>query len=193
MSESEMKEKHFFCIFSVLTKLYKMPGKPQAEETHTFFVQTIGSMGAAMPVIAPKCSSIGMGPAMVNKEIAKVSAAFKGVKIRCRVDVCNRVPTVTLLPGASSYILKALKEPMRDRKKVKNILHDGNLSLNDVIEIAGELRERSMSRHFAGTVREVLGTCRSVGCTVENKTPKEWTDLIKKDQLETEDQIRALV
>merc|ERR1712025_1379125 len=32
------------------------------------------------------------------------------------------------VPSASSMIIKALKEPPRDRKKVKNIQHNGNIT-----------------------------------------------------------------
>ena len=54
----------------------------------------------------------------------------------------------------------------------KNIKHSGNLSLEDVIEIARIMRDRSCSRNLSGTVKEMLGTCVSVGCTVEHKSPR---------------------
>ena len=52
-------------------------------------------------------------------------------------------------------------------KQVKNIAHSGNLSLNDVIAIARIMRPRSMARELKGTVKEILGTCQSVGCTID--------------------------
>nr|GLL21452.1 60S ribosomal protein L12-like [Ipomoea trifida] len=62
-----------------------------------------------------------------------------------------------------------LKEPERDRKKTKNIKHNGNISLDDVIEIAKVMSPRSMAKDLTGTVKEILGNCVSVGCTVEGK------------------------
>jgi hypothetical protein len=53
-----------------------------------------------------------------------------------------------------------------DRKKVKNIKHDGNITLDEVIEVAKKMRSRSMARKLSGTVKEMLGTARSLGCTV---------------------------
>lgn len=82
-----------------------------------------------------------------------------------------------------------MKEPPRDRKKVKNgnklnsvskiicfvirlykfmlyinvwftVKHNGNITLEEVINIAKVMRPRSMARYLSGTVKEVLGTCQ---------------------------------
>ena len=55
----------------------------------------------------------------------------------------------------------------------KNIKHSGNLELDEVIEIARVMRDRSCARKLAGTVKEILGTCVSVGCTVNHEDPRE--------------------
>lgn len=48
------------------------------------------------------------------------------------LKIQNRQATVTLLETTSYLILRALKTPTRDRKKQKNIQHNGNLTMNDV-------------------------------------------------------------
>ncbi|CBI31460.3 unnamed protein product, partial [Vitis vinifera] len=80
---------------------------------------------------------------------------------------------VSVVPSAAALVIKSLKEPERDRKKTKNIKHNGNISLDDVIEIARVMRPRSMAKDLSGTVKEILGTCVSVGCTVDGKDPKD--------------------
>ena len=45
-----------------------------------------------------------------------------------RLTIINRVATVEVIPSASALILKELAEPPRDRKKVKNVKHKGNLT-----------------------------------------------------------------
>jgi large subunit ribosomal protein L12e len=67
--------------------------------------------------------------------------------------------------------LRELKEPPRDRKKVKNIKHSGNITLDAVINIARVLRPKSMAKKLVGTVKEVLGSAFSIGCTVNGKSP----------------------
>ena len=81
-------------------------------------------------------------------------------------------------------IIKALKEGPRDRKKVKNIKHNGNLKLDDIIEIAKKLRTKSYAVEFKGTVKEVIGTCVSIGCTIDGKKPKELFPLIDAGEIE---------
>lgn len=56
---------------------------------------------------------------------------------------------------------------------MKHIKHDGNVTLDQVIDIARVMRERSMARTLAGTVKEMLGTCNSVGCTVNGQSPRD--------------------
>ena len=55
----------------------------------------------------------------------------------------------------------------------KNIKHSGNLEMDTIIEIARVMRDRSCARKLKGTVKEILGTCVSVGCTVEHEDPRE--------------------
>ena len=67
--------------------------------------------------------------------------------------------------------MRELKEPPRDRKKQKNIKHSGNLSLDQVINVARVMRVKSMAKELRGTVKEVLGSCFSIGCSVNGKSP----------------------
>ena len=73
-----------------------------------------------------------------------------------------------VVPSAAALVIKALKEPERDRKKTKNIKHNCNISLNDIIEIAKVIKPRSMAKDFffflismakdlSGIVKEILG------------------------------------
>jgi len=78
-----------------------------------------------------------------------------------------------VLDTAGPLVLRALKEPPRDRKKTKNILHNGKVSMDSILEIAKKMRTKSYAASFVGTVKEILGTCVSVGCTIDGKNPKD--------------------
>ena len=43
---------------------------------------------------------------------------------------------IAVCPSAAAIIIKALKEPHRDRKKVKNIKHNGNIKFDDILYAA---------------------------------------------------------
>lgn len=106
-----------------------------------------------------------------------------GLKVTVQLAVQNRQATVSVIPSAGSLVIRALKEPLRDRKKEKDIKHDGNLALDDVYEIAREMRPRSCAKFFSGTVKEILGTCFSVGCTVDRKHPSEVQKMIDDGEI----------
>lgn len=59
-------------------------------------------------------------PKKVGDDIAKATSDWKGLKITVKLTIQNRVATISVVPSASSLVIKALKEPPRDRKKVKN-------------------------------------------------------------------------
>lgn len=112
-------------------------------------------------------------PKKVGEDIQKATGAWKGLKVTVKLTVINRVATVEVIPSASSLIIRELKEPYRDRKKgPKNIKHNGNVSLDSIIEIARTLRSNSIAREMSGTVKEILGTAHSIGCTVDGKHPR---------------------
>nr|CAD1820230.1 unnamed protein product [Ananas comosus var. bracteatus] len=50
-----------------------------------------------------------------------------------------------------------------DRKKTKNIKHNGNISLDDVVKIAHGIRPRSMGKDLSGIVKEILAPASPSG------------------------------
>ena len=158
------------------------PPKGDPSQVQTLILRVAGGEAGASSSLAPKLGPLGLNPKKVGEDIAKATTQWKGLKITVKLTIQNRQAAIEVVPSASSLVIKALKEPPRDRKKVKNIKHNGNIALNDLYEIARAMRSKSMAREFSGTVREILGTCRSVGCTVDGKSPEELTEAIKNNE-----------
>lgn len=87
-------------------------------------------------------------------------------------------------PSTACLIIKALKEPSRDRKKEKNIKHHGSLSLDQIVEIARKTRVKSLARELKGTVLEVLGTCSSMGCNIEGCSARDMIAKVRAGDVE---------
>ena len=134
-------------------------------------MKVVGGEIAAAAALAPKCAPVGMPPKKVGEDIQKNTQEWKGIKIFIEIMVQNRQCTIKVLPTAAPLILKALKEPPRDRKKTKNVVHNGKVKFDQIIEIAKQMKPKSYSASFVGTVKEVLGTCVSIGCTVDGLHP----------------------
>jgi len=103
-----------------------------------------------------------------------------------RLTIKNRQAAVSVVPSASSLVIKALKEPPRDRKKEKNIKHTKSIPLDEIIEIARKMQHKSMAKSLEGTVLEILGTAFSTGCQVDGKSPKTVQEEIKSGDIESE-------
>ena len=126
-----------------------------------------------------------MPPKKVGDDIKAGTQAWKGIRVPILVSVQNRVVSVQVLPSASSLVLKALGEPPRDRKKDKNVKHNGNITFAKVVEIAKELEKagKSMAKSLNGTASQVLGTAKSVGCTVDGQDPRAIQAKLKSGDL----------
>jgi len=115
----------------------------------------------------------------------------KGLRVTVRLTIQNRQAAVSVVPTASSLIIKALKEPPRDRKKEKNIKHSKSVSLDEIIEIARTMRFKSFSKDLKGSVKEILGTAFSVGCQVDGKSPKDISDAIEEGEIDSKPSLLA--
>jgi large subunit ribosomal protein L12e len=148
-------------------------------EEKIVFLKAVGGEIGSASALAPKLGPLGLSPKKVGEDIQKATKDWKGIKVMVKLSVVNRVATASIVPSASAMILKELKETPRDRKKVKNVVHNGNITLDGVINIARALRYKSMARKLEGTVLEVLGTAFSIGCNVNGKSAKEMQEDIK--------------
>lgn len=79
-------------------------------------------------------------------------------------------------------------EPPRDRKKEKNIKHSGNVTLDEIYEIARTMRSKSLAKDLAGCAKEILGTAQSIGCTVDGQPPHDIIDAINEGEIEVPDE-----
>merc|ERR1740116_162871 len=162
-----------------------MPPKPDPEEVKYLYMKVVGGEVTSAAALAPKCGPIGLPPKKVGEDIQKATTKWKGVKIEIEIAVKNRQCTVRVLPTASALLIDALKEGGRNRKTQKNVQHNGNVKFDDIIKIAKTMREakKSMAVEMEGSVKEILGTCVSLGCTIDGKSPKEMTSLINEGEI----------
>merc|ERR1711953_339600 len=162
----------------------KMPPKFDPTAIVEVYLRVVGGEVGATSALAPKIGPLGLSPKKIGDDICKATADWKGLKITVKLTIQNRQAQVSVVPSASSIIIKALKEPVRDRKKVKNIQHNGNITMDDIISCARIMRPRSGARDLSGTIREILGTAQSVGCTVDGSDPHDLIDQIKAGELD---------
>uniref|UniRef100_A0A2I3GLB2 Uncharacterized protein n=1 Tax=Nomascus leucogenys TaxID=61853 RepID=A0A2I3GLB2_NOMLE len=142
-----------------------MPPKFDPNEIKVVYLRcTRGEVGATS-ALAPKIGPLGLSPKKVGDDIAKATGDWKGLRITVKLTIQNRQAQIEVVPSASALIIKALKEPPRDRKKQKNIKHSGNITFDEIVNI-------------------ILGTAQAVGCNVDGRHPQDIIDDINSGAVE---------
>ncbi|PLB45126.1 hypothetical protein P170DRAFT_416088 [Aspergillus steynii IBT 23096] len=162
-----------------------MPPKFDPNEVKIIHLRVTGGEVGAQSALAPKIGPLGLSPKKIGEDIAKNTGDWKGLRVTVRLTIQNRQAAVSVVPSASSLVIKALKEPPRDRKKEKNIKHNKSIPLDEIVEIARKMRFRSLAKELQGTVLEILGTAFSVGCQVDGRSPKDVSDDIKAGEIDS--------
>ncbi|KAF4629696.1 hypothetical protein G7Y89_g8449 [Cudoniella acicularis] len=165
--------------------LFHIAPKVDPNEIKVIHLRATGGEVGASSALAPKIGPLGLSPKKVGEDIAKATGDWKGLRVTVKLTIQNRQAAVSVVPSASSLVIKALKEPPRDRKKEKNIKHSKSVPLDEIIEIARTMRFKSLSKELKGTVKEILGTAFSVGCQVDGRSPKDVSDDIESGEIET--------
>ncbi|KAL0316239.1 UNVERIFIED_CONTAM: 60S ribosomal protein L12 [Sesamum radiatum] len=97
-----------------------MPPKFDPTQVVDVFVRVTGGEVGAASSLAPKIGPLGLSPKKIGEDIAKETAKdWKGLRVTVKLTVQNRQAKVTVVPSAAALVIKALKEPERDRKKTR--------------------------------------------------------------------------
>ena len=143
-----------------------MPPKIDPNTINIIFIRTVGGEVGAVSSLAPKLGPLGLSAKKIGEQLSNATTNWEGLRVMCKLSVQNRQATVEVIPSAAVLLIKSLKEPPRDRKKIKNIKHNGNLTMNNIILVSKILRKRSLAINMKGTIKEILGTAKSIGCRI---------------------------
>ena len=132
-----------------------------------------GGKATAGPPIGPALGPLGINVKAVVDEINKLTANFNGMQVPVRIDVDEKkkftitvgVPPTTALIKKEVNIEKGSPEP--------NVKIVGDLPMEAAVRIAKMKATDMLSYDLKHMVKEVVGTCVSLGVNVDGKRPKE--------------------
>ncbi len=132
-----------------------------------------GGKATAGPPIGPALGPLGINVKAVVDEINKKTSSFNGMQVPVRIEVDDKknftisvgIPPTTALIKKEANIEKGSAEP--------NTKAVGNLSLATCVKIAKMKLDDVLSYDLKHAVKEVIGTCMSVGVTVDGKKPRQ--------------------
>jgi len=144
-----------------------------------------GGKATPGPPLGPALGPLGVNVAQVVKAINDATKAYEGMKVPVKiiVDPATRQFEIEVgTPPTSAFILKEIgaekgsSDPKRDKV--------GDLTIEQVIKIAKLKQKNMLSYTLKNAVKEVLGTCVSMGVTVMGKDPREVQKMIDNGEIE---------
>ena len=133
-----------------------------------------GGQATAGPPLGPALGPLGVNVMAVVNKINELTKDYAGMKVPVKVIVDPETKQFEVnvgTPTTSALIVNELKiEKGSGNPKAQKV---GNLSMQQLIRIAKIKRPELLSKTLKAAVKEVLGTCMSMGVTVEGKDPKE--------------------
>ncbi|XP_059012798.1 large ribosomal subunit protein uL11-like [Mustela lutreola] len=127
----------------------------------------------ATSALAPKIVLLGLAPKKVGDDIFKATRNWKCLKITVKLTIQKRYAHIGMVTSAFYMIIKALKEPPRDRKMQKNIKYSGNVMFDGTVSIAQQMLHQSLAIELSGTIKGILGFAQVVGCNVDGCHPHD--------------------
>ncbi len=140
-----------------------------------------GGKATAGPPLGPELAPLGINIANVVTKINEETKSFAGLKIPVKITVDIIMKSFTIKIGApptSELIKKAagIEKGTNTKDKV------GNISMSVIVEIAKSIKSKSQGKTLKEICREVIGTCISIGITIDNKDGKQVEKEIKEDK-----------
>ncbi|WP_202318426.1 50S ribosomal protein L11 [Archaeoglobus neptunius] len=143
-----------------------------------------GGQASPGPPLGPAIGPLGLNVKQVVDRINEATKDYEGLNVPVKIivhddrsfDIEVGIPPVSALVKRELGIEKGATNPGRE--------FVGDLTMEQLIKIARIKKEESLSYTLKEVVKEVLGTCNSMGITVEGKTPKEITKEIEEGKIE---------
>lgn len=130
-----------------------------------------GGKASPGPPIGPALGPLGINVKTVVDDINEKTASYNGMQVPVKVIVDDQ-KHVTLeigIPPASALVL--VEAGIEKGSSGEGIA--GNISVAQAIKIAKMKRQNSLSYELKNTVKEILGTCVSMGITVDGKPARD--------------------
>ncbi|MBX5326969.1 MAG: 50S ribosomal protein L11 [Candidatus Bathyarchaeia archaeon] len=133
-----------------------------------------GGQATAGPPLGPALGPLGVNVVAIVNKINELTKDYAGMKVPVKVTVNPEDKTFEVsvgTPTVSALIVSELKiEKGSGTPKATKV---GNLSMEQAVRIARLKSAQLLAKNLKLGVKEVLGSCVSMGVTVEGKDPRE--------------------
>ncbi len=138
-----------------------------------------GGAATMAPPNGPAIAGSGANPGKVIAEINAQTKSYAGMTVPIKLTVDSKTKEFHIEVGVppTSSLIKGelgLKEPVREEAGSKGNKNLGNLTFAQLLKVAEMKGTNTLAKSLKAKVREIVGTCVSLGVTVEGKNAKEF-------------------
>ncbi len=133
-----------------------------------------GGQANAGPPLGPALGPLGLNVMAVVTKINELTKDYAGMKVPVKITADSEDKSFEIsvgTPTASALIVAELK--IEKGSGTPNTVKVGNLSMEQMVRIAKIKQPQLLSPTLKKATKEMLGTCISLGVTVEGKDPRE--------------------
>lgn len=151
-----------------------------------------GGEATAGPPLGPALGPLGINIMAVVNKINELTKDYAGMKVPVKISVNpeDKSFDVTVgTPTASALLVAELK--VEKGSGTPNSVKIGDLTVEQIVRIAKIKRPEMLSSTLKAATKEIMGTCVSMGATIEGKDPRDaqkevdngtYDDILKKNE-----------
>jgi large subunit ribosomal protein L11 len=142
-----------------------------------------GGAATGGPPLGPALGPLGVNIKLIVDEINQLTREYGGMKVPIEVvvdvetkefQIIVKTPTTSALIAKEAGIEKGSGSPGAQPV--------GDITMEQVLKIARIKEEGTLSKTLKACVKEIIGTCVSMGITIGGENPKDILERVKKGE-----------
>ena len=145
-----------------------------------------GGKASAGPPLGPALGPMGVNIMQVINAINEKTKNFEGMKVPVKILIDPKTKNFEIqvgTPPAASLILKEVGVEKGSGSPTKHKV--GNITIDQAIKIAQMKLDGLLGKDLKMKTKEIVGTCQSIGVTVEGKPAGEIQTAIEKGDFDS--------
>ncbi|MGM5481085.1 MAG: 50S ribosomal protein L11 [Nanobdellota archaeon] len=146
-----------------------------------------GGKATAAPPLGPALGPMGVNIGQVVGDINKKTADFAGmqVPVTVTIDTDTKEYTITVGTPPASALIKQ-EANLKKAAQTPGTETAGDISFDKVLKIVRMKQDNLLGINSKEMAKEIIGTCRSMGITVEGKLADKITAAINKGSYDSQ-------
>ena len=145
-----------------------------------------GGKASAGPPLGPALGPLGVNIMQIINTINEKTKQFEGMKVPVKVLIDPKTKNFEIEVGTPPAASLILKEMGAEKGSGSAGTHKiGDLTVDQAIKVAKMKHDNLLGKELKQKTKEIIGTCVSLGVTVEGKKPQEVQKMIDEGEFDS--------